>query len=169
MSTISAIAGRFGASPAARLAWRAIGLLERWIAPLFDLGIRLYVAQVFFRSGWLKLSDWETTLLLFANDYHVPLLSPPAAAVLGTAGELGLSLLLALGLAGRFGAAGLSVVNLVAVTSFPEISDLGRQDHLLWGMLLLVTLLHGPGRLSLDHWLLRRFCGSQAAQSGHSQ
>lgn len=144
---------------AAKAALRAVAVLDRWIAPWFDLGIRLYVAQVFFRSGWLKLSDWETTLLLFANDYHVPLLSPAAAAVLGTAGEVGLSLLLALGLAGRFGAAGLSVVNLVAVTSFPEISDLGRQDHLLWGLLLLVTLLHGPGRLSVDHWLLRWFCG----------
>jgi uncharacterized membrane protein YphA (DoxX/SURF4 family) len=26
-----------------------------------------------------------------------------------------------------------------------------------WGTLLLVTLLHGPGRLSVDGWLQRRF------------
>jgi putative oxidoreductase len=76
---------------------------------------------------------------------------------MGTAGELGLPVLLVLGLAGRFGAAGLSVVNLVAATSFPDISDLGLQDHLLWGMLLLVTLLHGPGRLSVDGWLTRKY------------
>lgn len=131
-------------------------LLERWLTPLFDLAIRLYVAEVFFRSGWLKLADWGSTLALFENDYRVPLLSPETAAVLGAGGELALPVLLAFGLAGRFGAAGLSVVNLVAVTSFPDISDLGRQDHVLWGMLLLVTVCHGPGRLSLDHWLANR-------------
>ena len=135
---------------------RAIDLLERWVTPLFDLGIRLYVASVFLRSGWLKISAWDNTLALFDNIYQVPLLPPHLAAVMGTAGELGLPVLLVLGLAGRFGAAGLSVVNLVAAISFPDISDLGLQDHLLWGLLLLVTVMHGPGRLSLDHWLRRR-------------
>jgi putative oxidoreductase len=151
----ASIAHRLQANGLIRLGRQAGSLLERWLTPLFDLGIRLYVADVFFRSGWLKISNWDTTLILFENEYHVPLLSPHVAAVMGTMGELGLSVLLALGLAGRFGAAGLSVVNLVAVSSFPDISDLGRQDHLLWGVLLLATLLHGPGRLSLDHWFNR--------------
>lgn len=129
--------------------------VERWITPLFDLGIRLYVAQVFFRSGWLKLADWDTTRILFHEEYHVPLLPPDVAAVMGAGGETLLPILLAFGLATRFGAAGLFVVNLVAATSFPDISDLGLQDHLLWGVLLAVTILHGPGALSLDYWLLR--------------
>lgn len=132
-------------------------LLERWLTPLFDLGIRLYVASVFLRSGWLKISDWKSTLVLFQNEYHVPVLSPDLAAILGTGGELVLPVLLALGLSGRFGAAGLFVVNLVAVLSYPDLSDLGHADHLLWGVLLLVTIFHGPGRLALDHWLERRF------------
>ena len=127
--------------------------LETWLTPVFDLGIRLYLASVFFRSGWLKISNWDSTLALFHNEYHVPLLSPNLAAILGAAGELGLPLLLVLGLAGRFSAAGLLVVNLVAVLSYPELSDLGRADHLLWGVLLAVTMLHGPGRLSVDFWL----------------
>ena len=140
-------------APIITLAQRAIAVLEGFLTPLFDLGIRFYVAGVFFRSGWLKVADWDTTLILFKSEYHVPLLPPHLAAVMGTTGELALPVLLVFGLAGRFGAAGLSVVNLVAALSFPEISDLGRQDHLLWGMLLLVTLLHGPGKLSADHWL----------------
>jgi len=131
------------------------GLLECWLTPLFDLGIRLYVADVFLRSGWLKISDWESTLALFQYEYHVPVLSPHAAALLGAGGELVLPVFLILGLAGRFAAAGLFVVNLVAVVSYPDLSDLGREDHLLWGILLLVSLLHGPGRLSLDYWLHR--------------
>jgi len=140
-----------------RFACRATDLLGRYLAPLFDLAARLYVADAFFRSGWLKISDWSTTLLLFDNEYHVPILPPHVAAVMGTAGELALPVLLTLGLAGRFAAAGLTLLNLVAATSFPDISDLGLKDHALWGALLLMLLLHGPGRLSLDAWLRRRF------------
>jgi putative oxidoreductase len=139
-----------------QLAVRVAQLIDGWLAPLFDLAIRWYVASVFLRSGWLKISDWSSTLALFKYEYHVPLLPPAVAAVLGAGGELVLPVLLIFGLAGRFGAAGLTVVNLVAVISYPDLSDLGRQDHLLWGVLLLVTLLHGPGRLSIDHWLLKR-------------
>jgi putative oxidoreductase len=139
-----------------QLAVRSGELIEGWLTPLFDIAIRGYVASVFLRSGWLKISDWSSTLALFKYEYHVPLLSPAVAAVLGAGGELVLPVLLILGLAGRFGAAGLTVVNLVAVISYPDLSDLGRQDHLLWGVMLLVTLLHGPGRLSLDHWIKRR-------------
>lgn len=135
---------------------RAIAVMEHWLTPIFDLAIRLYVASVFFKSGLTKIADWRSTVTLFQYEYQVPLLPPELAALLGTAGELGLPLLLALGLASRFGAAGLSVMNVVAVISYADLSDLGRQDHLLWGALLLVTLLHGPGRWSLDHWLKSR-------------
>ena len=62
---------------------------------------RGYVAEAFFRSGLTKLRDWETTLALFGDEYHVPLLSPGAAAVLGTTGELVLPVLLVAGLGGR--------------------------------------------------------------------
>jgi putative oxidoreductase len=139
------------------LACSVTKLVETWLAPLFDLAIRYYVGSVFFRSGWLKISDWSSTMMLFKHEYHVPLLSPQLAAVMGAGGELLLPVLLVFGLAGRFGAAGLTLVNLVAATSFPDISDLGLKDHVLWGMLLLVTLLHGPGTLSVDHWLKRRW------------
>lgn len=139
-------------------------LFERWLTPLFDLGIRLYVGQVFFRSGWLKITAWSSTLDLFDFVYRVPLLPPHVAAVLGTAGELCLPMLLALGLAGRFAAAGLFVTNFVAAISFPDISDLGLRDHVLWGSLLLVLLFHGPGRFSLDRAIaLFRPC------AGHNQ
>ncbi|MBS0324667.1 MAG: DoxX family protein [Proteobacteria bacterium] len=127
-------------------------MLECWGTPVFDLAIRLYIASVFLRSGMLKLADWDTTRTLFESVYVVPLLPPAWAAVLGTMGETGLPILLVLGLATRFGAAGLSVVNFVAAISFPDISDTGLQDHWLWGSLLLVTVFHGAGTLSLDAW-----------------
>ena len=78
---------------------------------------------------------------------------------MGTGGELLLPVLLALGLAGRFAAAGLSVVNVVAVLSLAEIAPAALQQHQFWGSLLLGLLLWGPGRLSLDAWIGRRFGG----------
>ena len=86
----------------------------------------------------------------------MPLLSPVAAAYLGTAAELGLPVLLALGLAGRFAALSLFLFNIVAVISYPDLSDVGRQHHLYWGMLLAMLAVHGPDRLSADGWLAHR-------------
>lgn len=148
------------------LANRGIALLDAWVTPLFDLALRLYVGNAFFNSGLQKLRNWDGTLALFENDYQMPL-PPDVAAVMGTGGELVLPVLLVLGLAGRFGAAGLTVMNLVAVMSYPDLSDLGRQDHLLWGAMLLVTLFHGPGRLSLDHWIGGRLAATSAVRAAN--
>jgi putative oxidoreductase len=137
-------------------AQRAIGWLET-LQPLALLAARLYVAQAFFLSGLTKIRDWETTLLLFENEYQVPLLPPALAALMGTAGELVLPVLLALGLAGRFAAAGLSVVNVVAVLSLAEIAPAALQLHQFWGSLLVVVLLWGSGAWSADALLEKRW------------
>ena len=126
-----------------------------FLAPVADLALRLWVAAVFFRSGLTKIQSWDTTILLFTNEYQVPLLSPEVAAVLGTAAELVLPVLLAVGLGGRFAAAALFVFNIVAVISYPELNDAGLEQHQVWGLMLLVTLLHGPGALSVDHLVAR--------------
>lgn len=127
--------------------------------PLVLLLLRLWVANVFFKSGLTKLDDWDTTLLLFTEEYHVPLLPPAIAAVMGTFGETVFSSLLVVGLFGRFAAVGLFVVNLMAVISYPGLTDITRQFHYYWGMLLLVLFTCGPGTLSLDsawqHWRQR--------------
>jgi putative oxidoreductase len=136
-----------------RPAQRAIAVLEH-AQPLAQVAARLVVAQAFFLSGLTKLRDWNITLALFQDEYHVPLLSPAVAAVAGTAGELVLPVLLALGLAGRFAAAGLSIVNVVAVLSLAEIAPAALQQHVFWGSLLVGLLLWGPGRWSLDHFVL---------------
>ena len=128
-----------------------------FLTPVLDLGIRLWVANVFWKSGLTKIQSWDMTVALFENEYHVPLLSPEFAAALGTATELTFPVLLALGLAGRFSAFVLFAFNIVAVISYPDLNEVGLKDHVYWGILLLVTLLHGPGKLSLDHVLCRRW------------
>lgn len=134
---------------------RLIAGLEA-LQPLALLAARLTVAQAFFLSGLTKIRSWETTLALFEDEYHVPLLPPELAAWLGTAGELVLPVLLVLGLGGRFAAAGLSVVNVVAVLSLAEIAPAALQQHQFWGALLVAVLLWGPGRWSADAWLAPR-------------
>ncbi len=124
--------------------------------PAAALAARVYLAQVFFLAGLTKLRDWETTLLLFSEEYRVPLLSPSIAAFAGTTGELVLPVLLLLGLAGRFAALGLSVVNAVAVISLSEIAPAALQQHITWGVLLAALALYGVGKWSLDcAWIHR--------------
>ena len=138
------------------LAQGAVQRLDQ-LSPLVDLVIRILVAMVFFKAGLTKIASWSGTVALFENEYAVPLLSPEVAAALGTTVELVFPVLLVLGLGARLSAFVLFVFNIVAVISYPEIGEVGLRDHQTWGLLLLVTLLHGPGALSLDHLIGRRF------------
>lgn len=137
-----------------------------FFAPVVDLAVRLWVAAVFFRSGLTKIQSWDTTILLFTNEYKVPFLSPETAAYLGTGAELVLPVFLALGLGGRLSAFALFVFNIVAVISYPELEGVGLEQHQVWGIMLLVTLLHGPGALSIDHLITRFVARKPAARVG---
>jgi len=124
-----------------------------YLAALFDIGLRLYLADVFFKSGLTKIKNWDSTLYLFNDVYHVPLLPPELAATMAASAELGLSVLLVLGLFGRFSAAGLFILNIVAVISYADLSDAGINQHLFWGILLAVLLIISRGQWSADAWL----------------
>ncbi len=145
------------------------GLVDR-LQPVALLALRLYVSSVFFRSGLVKLSDWSATLALFHDEYKVPLLPPDLAACVGAFGELAFPVLIVLGLAGRFGAAGLFVVNAMALISYPQLwgfeCPAGLQMHFVWGTILLVLALFGPGTLSIDALVLRRLGLRPAPLSG---
>ncbi len=136
--------------------WQRFSAVLDLLQPAAALAARLYVGQVFFLSGLTKLRDWDITVALFTDEYRVPLLSPALAAWLGTAGELLLPVLLVLGLAGRFSALGLFVVNAVAVISLSEIAPAAQQQHMFWGALLAGLAIYGPGAWSLDRWLAPR-------------
>jgi len=139
----------------ARLYYSASHLPE-YLAPLMDLGLRLYLANVFFKSGWTKILSWDSTLYLFNDVYHVPLLPPAVAATMAASAELGLSVLLVLGLFGRFAASGLFILNIVAVISYADLSQGGLNQHLSWGILLAVLLILSRGSWSIDAWLEKR-------------
>ena len=133
-------------------------LLDSLRSPLL-LGFRLYVAWVFLNSGLQKIGNWETTLYLFEYEYDVPFLPWELAAYLGTAGELLLPLFLITGLATRYAAIALSILNLTAVIAYYEaLSKVGQViAHAYWGSLLLVLIAFGAGFFSVDRWLTTRF------------
>lgn len=136
---------------------RALDALQ----PLLLLVMRCYVGWQFTKSGWLKLTSWETTRDLFRTEYHTPLLPPDVAAVAGTFGELVFPVLLYLGLFGRVGALAMFGVNAMAVIAYRHVLlaegfEAAIGDHVLWGLMLLTLILFGPGRISVDHWLERQ-------------
>lgn len=142
----------------------SFGLLNRGFAmlsPIVDLGIRLWIANIFFKSGLTKIKTWDSTVMLFEYEYEVPVLSPTIAAFMGTAAELSLPVLIAVGLAGRLSAFSLFVFNIVAAVSYPFLwtpeGAVGLAQHVSWGILLAVMIAHGPGVLSLDHVLTKKY------------
>jgi putative oxidoreductase len=155
----------------------AVFVLTRWhlvlaraldaLRPLLLLGTRLWVSWQFLLSGWGKLTRWDTTLFLFQEEYHVPVLPPAVAAVAGTFGELFFPVLLVLGLFSRVGAVGLFAVNALALASYWHVLGgddfaAARGQHYLWGFMTLVIATCGAGAISLDALLERRGARSSA-------
>ncbi|MCW8348840.1 DoxX family protein [Vibrio sp. ZSDZ65] len=123
---------------------------QKGFIPLLLLFCRIWVAWVFFNSGLTKIASWDSTLYLFEYEYHVPLLPWQLAAYMGTAAELVLPVFLALGLLCRPMAAILFVFNITAVVSYPVLWEQGFYDHQLWGLMILIVVVWGPGPLSAD-------------------
>jgi len=131
--------------------------MQCYFPPILLLFTRLWVANVFLKSGYLKITTWESTLYLFEEEYQVPFLPWEMAAYLGTAAELILPLFLLLGLLTRPIAAALFVFNIMAVISYPVIWQGSFYDHQLWGLMMLINIVWGAGLLSIDYPLKKRF------------
>jgi putative oxidoreductase len=135
----------------------ATEVISQFIAPLFDAGLRIFIGLIFFRSGLVKAKDWDGTVFLFQDEFKLPLIPPEVGAALSLAVEITMPLLLFVGLASRLAA--LPLLGLVCVIQFV----LGAQnptydltEHFYWMLLLGTIVVHGPGRLSLDHLIAKR-------------
>jgi putative oxidoreductase len=144
---------------ASRLKQHAIAAratLARMPQVVFDLIFRASVAVVFFKSGMVKIQSWDLTVQLFADEYRVPLLPPEFAAYLATAAELICPVLLVLGLGARLSSlALLGMTAVIQIFVYPN----AYADHLLWAGPLLWVLTRGPGAVSIDHIIARRWLG----------
>lgn len=133
----------------------AIALLEKGVAPPFDLFLRLWLGQIFWLSGLVKLNDWQQALWLSANEYPVSWLDPGTAAWIGAAIEIIGPVLLVLGLATRAAAAALLGLTLVMQYAYQE-----NDQHLAWALLFGWYVVMGAGKLSLDRLLSRGIADS---------
>jgi putative oxidoreductase len=134
-----------------------------WLAPLFA---RITVGWVFLWSGWGKLNDLPTVTQNFIG-WGIPfpqLLSPFVSGV-----EFFGGLFLLAGLLSRISAGALGITMIVAIRS-AKWADVDSLEALLgfdefeYLALFLWIAIAGPGPLSVDYWLQRRF-GSRGAPS----
>lgn len=115
------------------------------ISPFFDLLVRLFVAQTIFRSGLVKLSDWDTALTLARFEYPVSWMTPETAALVGVTIEIVAPILLLFGLFAR--GAALAILTLLAVSQIEYIPT----DLNLWLIAILGWyVLRGAGGFSFD-------------------
>jgi putative oxidoreductase len=126
---------------------RAIALLNAIPYGVIALIARAATFSVFFRAGTQKLSDWNSTLLLFQNEYRVPVLPPEIAAYMAASMELGGSILVLVGLATRLSVlALLGMVLVIQTFVYPE----AWPDHIQWLAFMFLLLARGPGKVSID-------------------
>lgn len=126
----------------------ALRVAEATFYPFLDLLIRLWLAQVFWVSGVLKLAHWDNALTLATYEYPVSWLNPVTAAIVGVTLEVVGSMLLAFGLATRLAALALLLLTLVI-----QFEYLALDQHLYWAALFGWYVIMGAGSISLDRLL----------------
>ncbi len=130
----------------------AIGWLNSVPLLIPQMLARFAIAGVFFRSGMTKIANWDLTVQLFQDEYHLPILPPDLAAAMGAGLELSMPVLLVLGLFTR-----LATLPLLGMTAVIEIVVYPQNwpEHLTWASLLIFLLVRGPGAYSVDHVIAR--------------
>ena len=131
----------------------AYALLDRVPLSVPLLVARLATFSVFLRSGLVKLADWPGTLMLFRDEYKVPVIPHEVAAYMAASMELGCSTLILLGLLTRVSVLGLfGMIATIQIFVYPT----AWPDHIQWIGFMLFLLLRGPGIVSIDHLVSKR-------------
>jgi putative oxidoreductase len=140
---------------------------DSWIALLG----RFSVAAIFWKSGQTKIQGFALDIVagefrfgmprladavvdLFRDEYRLPLLPPELAAAMAAWAEHVFPALILLGLATRFSAlALLGMTATIQVFVYPD----AYPTHGVWAAVLLFLVARGPGPLSLDALVAKRF------------
>ncbi len=134
-----------------------VKLFEKIPDDVIALMARFAVGLVFFKSGLTKIDGFglkPSTFFLFESEYTVPLLPPVVAAYMSTIAELVLPISLWVGLGARFSALALLVMTaVIQIFNYPNAYGV----HALWSVALLYILIKGPGILSIDHMLRKKY------------
>ena len=144
---------------------RCLTLLSSAALPLAQPALRIALALPFWRSGMTRWDGWlqlkPTTTFLFEEQFklHIlggeyPIPMPDQVAFLTGCAEIGLPVLLIFGLGTRLAALGLLAMTAVIQLVMP---DGWANFHLYWAAIALAIIAVGPGALSLDRLVERRF------------
>lgn len=102
--------------------------------------------------GWPHLSD--SVIPLFKEEYKLPVVPPELAATMAAFAEHFFPVLILLGLATRLSAfALLGMTMTIQLLVYPD----AYPTHGTWAAVLLFLIARGPGKLSIDHWIAKRF------------
>lgn len=148
-----------------------VGILGRIPDALIAFVGRFSIAAVFWLSGQTKVQDFAVNIVsgafslgwprlsdsvvdLFRDEYRLPLVPPELAAPLAAFAEHVFPLLILIGLATRFSALALLVMTLtIQIFVYPD----AYPTHGTWAAVLLYLIAKGPGKLSLDAVIARRY------------
>lgn len=133
------------AIPLARTVTAFFQNASRWGDPFIKLLLRCWMAALFFRSGVMKITDFDMTQMLFFVRSQMWHLSTGAAADVTIAVELVCLILLALGVGTRIVA-----FLLLGLVSMVDPAYRQSMDLPYYLMALGLIVCHGPGALSID-------------------
>ncbi|WP_296541275.1 DoxX family protein [Rhodoferax sp.] len=148
-----------------------IGIAERIPNTLLAFVARFSIAAVFWKSGqtkvqgfaidivngeftlgWPRLSD--SVVGLFRDEYNLPIIPPEIAATMAATAEHLFPILILFGFATRLSAVALLGMTMtIQLFVYPD----AYPTHGTWAAVLLYLMVHGPGKLSVDHWIARRY------------
>lgn len=148
-------------------------IAEGVLAPLALLAARVHMGNVFWKSGkakwddgsertsqlfeWEYIPNWEKNSAknIFGMDVTFPVPSPELGASMATYTEILMPIFLVLGFMGR-GAAFIlfGMAATIELFVYP-----GETEHVYWLLLLGLLITFGPGKLSFDHLIRRKFIG----------
>lgn len=115
-------------------------------------GFAIDIVSGQFEFGLPRLSD--SAIELFRSEYKLPLIPPEVAAPLAAFAEHVFPVLILFGLATRFSALALLIMTLtIQIFVYPD----AYPTHGVWATVLVFLIARGPGVLSLDHLLSRKF------------
>ncbi|MFT7400769.1 MAG: putative oxidoreductase [Hydrogenophaga sp.] len=117
-------------------------------------GLAIDIVSGNFTLGIPRLSD--NAIFLFKEEYKLPFLPPEIGATMAALGEHILPIFILFGLATRLSALGLlGMTMVIQIFVYPD----AYPTHGTWAAVLLYLMAHGPGKLSIDAWIARRYGG----------
>ncbi len=125
--------------------------------------VRLILAYGFYGPAVKKISSFQNVVIWFKDSLHIPF--PFLNAVLAVATETIGVILIFIGLMTRFISVPMMVVMVVAIATVHwsngfHASGNGFEIPLYYMIMLFILLSFGPGKLSLDETIFKKYFGS---------